>query len=245
MKKRLLLAVLVSVGLILPAFASPASASHSWGTYHWGRTANPFTVKYGDNVTSVWDSYLTTAASDWSSSTVLNMSVVAGTVSNVKQCTAPTGRVEVCNSTYGFNGWLGIAGISVSGGHIVSGYTKLNDSYFNTSTYNKPEWRALVTCQEIGHNVGLAHQDENNTNANLGSCMDYTNNPLGPPSNTKPNAHDYDQLVAIYGGHTDSSNTMSSTAPLSGPGKSAIVTGDGHGNNTVIDVFWAPFAPQA
>ena len=34
-----------------------ASASHSCGNYHWARTANPFTLKLGDNVSSAWDSW--------------------------------------------------------------------------------------------------------------------------------------------------------------------------------------------
>ncbi len=34
-------------------------------------------------------------------------------------------------------------------------------------------------CQEIGHDFGLDHQDENFNNPNLGTCMDYTNDPLG------------------------------------------------------------------
>ena len=43
----------------------PASANHSWGGYHWARTANPVTVQLGDNVDGIWDPYLVTAqASD-------------------------------------------------------------------------------------------------------------------------------------------------------------------------------------
>jgi hypothetical protein len=53
-------------------------------------------------------------------------------------------------------------------------------------------------CQEIAHDFGLDHQDEIFENANLGSCMDYTNNPLGPPSNEHPNAHDFEELELIY-----------------------------------------------
>lgn len=247
LKKRLLLAAAVSIGLVLPAFASPASADNAWGTYHWGRTTSSFNLKLGDNVDTRWDSYLGEARADWSASTKVDMTIVAGSASNLKRCTAPQGRVEVCNASYGFNGWLGIAGISLSGGHIVSGYTKLNDSYFNTSTYNKPEWRRLVTCQEIGHNIGLDHQDENFDNANLGTCQDYTNLPLGPPSNEHPNAHDYDQLNLIYG-HTDSTNTSSmtvGTGPGSSKNSSSIVSVDKDGNGTVTHVFWAPTAPQA
>jgi hypothetical protein len=62
-------------------------------------------------------------------------------------------------------------------------------------------------CQEVGHDFGLDHQDETFDNANLGTCMDYTSKPLGPPSNTSPNKHDYDQLVTIYS-HLDNTTTV-------------------------------------
>jgi hypothetical protein len=50
-----------------------------------------------------------------------------------------------------------------------------------------------VSCQEVGHTLGLDHQDENFNNANLGTCMDYKNN---QSTNQHPNKHDYDQFVA-------------------------------------------------
>ncbi|MEO7803126.1 MAG: hypothetical protein ABIS18_01405 [Actinomycetota bacterium] len=221
---------------ILFALATPASATHSWGSYHWARTSNPFELKLGDNLTSAWDSYLATASADWTNSAVLNTTIVAGNAGNVKRCNVTPGRVEVCNSTYGANGWLGIAGISLSAGHIAAGYVKLNDTYFNTSTYNTPAWRQMVMCQEIGHTFGLDHQDENFNNANLGTCMDYTNLPA---SNQHPNQHDYDQLATIYN-HLDSSTTISSSTP-SGPGKgsrSRVVDVDRHGNGTVTWIHW-------
>ena len=55
-----------------------------------------------------------------------------------------------------------------------------------------------MICQEIAHDFGLDHQDENFSNPNLGTCMDYTSDPEGPPSNEHPNQHDYDQLESIY-----------------------------------------------
>lgn len=226
--------------LLFVSISMPATAGHSWGNYHWARTSNPLALKLGDNVTSQWDAYLSEASADWTKSTVLNTTVVAGSTTNVKKCPASSGRVEVCSSSYGNNGWLGIAGIYVTGGHIYKGYVKLNDFYFNTSTYNKPEWRRLVMCQEIGHEFGLNHQDENFSNPNLGTCMDYTNTPLGPPSNEHPNNHDYDQLQSIYS-HLDSTDTSTASSP-SGPGNSSrsrIVDVDRHGNGTVTFILWA------
>jgi len=206
---------IVKVGLVaLVVFGSAAAiayASHSWETYHWERTENPFSLKLGDNVTAAWDSYLNTASSDWSASSVLDTTVVPG--SSPKCTYGILGRIEVCNRKYGFSGWLGLAQIFVSDGHIIAGLAKLNDTYFNTATYNTPAWKKLVVCQEIAHDFGLDHQDEIHNNPNLGSCMDYTNDPDGgaggavndDPSNEHPNAHDYEQLETIYQSHLEAS----------------------------------------
>jgi hypothetical protein len=196
------LVALISLLLISPS----ALASHSWGNYHWARTTNPFTLKLGDNLTASWDPYLVTTSHDWSLSSVLDTAIVAGK-SNPKNCRATSGQVEVCNSKYGNNGWLGIAQIWTNGDHIVQGVTKVNDTYFSTAKYNTVAWKNLVMCQEVGHNFGLDHQDEIFDNANLGTCMDYTNN---PETNQHPNQHDYDELTLIYS-HLDTVNTVSQT----------------------------------
>lgn len=194
--------VKIAFGVGLVALATPVLASHSWGTYHWKRTTQELTVPVGDNVDSRWDSYLVTAVSDWNQSTVINSPLVAGST-NPKNCRGVSGTIQVCNAKYGQTGWLGIASISISGGHIVQGTTKLNDTYFDTAQYNTPSWRALVTCQEIGHDYGLGHQDEDFNTDNTASCMDYTNQPAG---NEHPDAHDYEQLLAIYN-HLESAMT--------------------------------------
>jgi hypothetical protein len=224
----ILIAVVFAALLALAAWSSTAEANHSWGGYHWARTSNPFTLKLGDNVTNAWDTYLREASSvagynDWTDSSVLNTTVVTG--QSTGNCRPTAGRVEVCNKAYGRNGWLGIAGIYVSGKHITQGYTKLNDTYFNTQTYNTPAWRRLVMCQEVGHTFGLDHQDEKFDNANLGTCMDYTNDPNGgaggasstDPSNERPNSHDYTQLESIYKQHLDSTTTVGQTSTANKP----------------------------
>ncbi len=205
-----------AAGIVLLALATAMYANHSWGGYHWARKSNPFTLKVGDNVTSAWDSYLNTAISDWSASSVLDLTKVTGGAKG--NCRPTTGRIEVCNKTYGNNGWLGLAQIWITGGtHITQGTSKMNDTYFNTAQYNTPAWRRLVMCQEIAHDFGLDHQDEAFNNANLGTCMDYTSDPDGPPSNEHPNSHDYQQLEAIYA-HLDNTTTVGQTvSPHPGP----------------------------
>ena len=105
----------------------------------------------------------------------------------------------------------------------------------------------------------LNHQDENFSNPNLGSCMDYTNSPAG---NEKPNAHDYEELEIIYS-HLDSTTTIGSALPNSAPeamgqidfdtpaqwGRLAASSSNGRaqayeldfgrGNKVITHVFWA------
>ena len=230
--------VLVGILSVLSLGVLPAGANHSWGGYHWARTSNPFTLKVGDNVTSAWDAYLDGAIADWSASSVLDLTKVTGGT-RAKNCRPTAGRIEVCNANYGNNGWLGLAQIWLSGGHITQGTSKMNDTYFNQATYNTPAYRRLVMCQEIAHDFGLDHQDENQTNPNLGTCMDYTNNPAGPPSNEHPNAHDFEELAIIYA-HLDSSTTIAQSSGGNGtPSRSRFDAVDAHGNGTVTWIVWA------
>ena len=249
-------ATFLVTGIAALAFQASPAANHSWNGYHWGRTANPFTVDLGDNLTSNWKDFLNIASSDWSQSTVLNTVVVTGRA-KPRNCRPTSGHVEVCNASYGSTGWLGVAQVWVSGSHITQATVKVNDTYFSTSTYNKPELRQMVMCQEVGHTFGLDHQDTNFNNGNLGTCMDYTNDPLGPPSNTDPNKHDYDELVAIYS-HLDSSTTVGAIARTGAPsaldhssdwgqlmkvshgGKTQVFERDfGNGQRVVTFVIWA------
>ena len=245
----------LAFALIVAALQSSPSANHSWGGYHWARTANPFTVKLGDDVSTAWDQYFNQASTDWSQSDVLDTTIVAGHA-NTRNCRPTSGQDEICNATYGNTGWLGVAQIWVSGGHITQGTVKLNDTYFNTSTYNDPGWKQMVVCQEVGHTFGLDHQDTNFTNTNLGTCMDYTSNPYGPPSNLQPNKHDYDELDIIYA-HLDSSTTIKSSPGASGAnldspsswgqlmktthgGRTQVFERDfGNGERVVTFVIWA------
>lgn len=203
--------LLLSTALLaVVAAAPPSSASHSWGKYHWAQSGSTeVTVQLGDNLTDAWDTLLpvVTSASNaatvgWDDSPVLATPIVGG--AGNANCGPVAGRVEVCNGAYGETGWLGIASIWTSRGHIVQGTAKQNDTYFNQPPYNTTEWRQYVLCQEVGHTFGLDHVDETFDNANLGTCMDYTSDPsggVGGLANTAPNQHDLEQLAAIYNGH--------------------------------------------
>ncbi len=216
MQKKILRRAAVALTVIAASIsANLAHANHAWGNYHWARTANPFTLKLGDNLTSAdWKSHLSQTSSDWNSGrTPVLTAIVAGT-SN-KRCSMVAGTTQVCNGTYGNNGWLGLASINASGGHITQGSAKMNDTYFNTSTYNNPNEREHVMCQEVAHTFGLGHQSEDGSSQN--SCMDYFSNTganAGSTVSTKPNQHDFDMLNQIYA-HLDSFTTVAAMAPLS------------------------------
>jgi hypothetical protein len=139
---------------------------------------------------------------------------------------------------------------TVNAKHSVFGHY-----YFNQSAYNTTGWRSLVACQEIGHTLGLDHQDEdfNNPPISPHTCMDYFVPDAG--EDVDPNQHDYDELVTIYS-HNDSFNSYSS--PLSAGGAagapaawglevarsngghtSVFVNDFGGGNKLVTFVIWA------
>lgn len=186
-------------GIASLLFACASFADNKWATYHWERSSNPLAKELGDNTTSQWYDSLIMSWQDWDSSSALDLTIASGGVKNPKRCTAKNGRIEICNARYGFNGWLGVASITVSGGHITSGVVKLNDSYFDSSTYDTPAWRNSIMCQEIGHIWGLHHNDEDFNTTN-GTCMDYSSN---PEPNQHPDLHDYQMLEEIYA-HLDS-----------------------------------------
>jgi len=194
---RVALACAVACGAIVPA-----AATHSWGGYHWAGNGSNLTLKVNTAITSQWNASVSGARSDWDASNELTLSALNPVAVSRKKCSPIAGQILVCNDAYSQRGWLGIASIWLSQGHISQATTKLNDSYFNQAQYNTAAWRAFVACQEIGHDFGLDHQDEAFGPPNLGTCMDYTNDPDGGgaygPSNEHPNSHDYQELNIIY-----------------------------------------------
>jgi hypothetical protein len=239
---------LVVVGLAASAVlasAPAALASHSWSGYHWARTSNPFGLTFDNYVTSPWTTYLQGAATDWGArgtatdfygSFTATSPVTPSVTPNRgtdRKCRPLSGQVKVCDSTYGNNGWLGVAQVWVSGSHITQATVKLNDTYYASSFYNTPVWRSGVVCQETGHTIGLDHQDT--SGANFHTCMDYAKSP--DTFNEHPNRDDYFELngvggstdpltghvvsvqgspVAIYT-HLDSTTTTAAAAAATGP----------------------------
>ncbi|MCX5302749.1 hypothetical protein OG304_04685 [Streptomyces sp. NBC_00160] len=212
-------AIAGTVGLLVMG-AAPASASNSWGGYHWATTNGTAQLNVINSSTSDWTPRLQTAVSDWEKSTSLSLSISQGDTSSTarRRCAYPTGNaVRVCNYAYGNTGWSGIASIKLSDGtHISTGTDKQNETYLSSGTEAK---RQHVVCQEVGHLFGLDHQF-----TNAGSCMDYAG--IDDPAYTHPNQHDYDELGVIY-------NHGDSAAAAQPSSASKIKTG-----STITSVLW-------
>lgn len=191
--------------LITGSYAVVVSADHAWGKYHWDLSTEQtdlIPLELGDNLSPSWSNSLDTAVDNW------NLSVLKSRVGDFgsnANCDPTPGRIEVCNGSYGPTGWLGIASIWATRGkinHITQATVRVNDTYFNSPPYNTEPWKVFVMCQEVGHTFGLDHQDGDFYNVNLGTCMDYTNDPdgtiNGELSNLYPNQDDYDHLADIY-----------------------------------------------
>jgi hypothetical protein len=200
-------AAFVVAGAVLAAglLGAVVSADHAWGNYHWARASNPVSLTVGQNFGAHWQQHFDVAVTDWNQSRVLDLTAVAGGTTP-RQCKAQNGKIEVCSESYGNTGWLGIAQIWADGDHIVRAVAKMNDFYMGPNgfaPYTAFEWRQLVMCQEVGHDFGLGHQDEDFDNQNLGTCMDYTS---APASNQHPDAHDFAELEEIYTHFDDGSD---------------------------------------
>lgn len=205
------LAAALAVGLAGAAFSTPSQASHSWNGYHWSRSTPQFTLPLGDNLTKAsWHRQLNKTAADWNADNgPLLVQVVAGGT-NSQTCAMIAGTTQVCNYTYGSNGWLGLATINISGSHITRGTAKMNDTYFNQAFYNNRNEKRHVMCQEVAHTFGLDHQSTNGQS--LDTCMDYFSNTgdnADSKLSTKPNAHDFEQLRSIYA-HLDAAGFVAS-----------------------------------
>jgi hypothetical protein len=207
---------LTVAALVVSSVSAAAYPTQSWNGYHWARTGE-LSIALGDNVSAIWKPYFTTAATQWSTADNIDFAPTIGsTVAST--CGAVYGSIQVCSGNYGANGWLGYATVWLGGGFINQATVKLNDYYFSMAKYNTAAWRSMTACQEIGHTLGLAHNDTIRTDENKGTCMDYTNDPTGTINkgngtlaNTAPSASDFAALNGIYA--TVDSSQLAQTRP--------------------------------
>jgi hypothetical protein len=195
-------------GLVLFALAAGAPVgattlpAQSWNGYHWAHTGN-LAIMVGNNTSSKWAPYLASAEAAWSTDKYVDFVATPG-MTNASTCAGMYGTIQVCSGNYGSTGWSGWTTVWTAGTSIYQATIKLNDYYFTQAKYDNPAYFAQVICQELGNSLGLNDSDRSYTNTNVGSCMDYTNDPSGTKgtngtlANIAPSATDFSHLNTIY-----------------------------------------------
>ena len=118
---------------------------------------------------------------------------MAGSESWDPDCSHINGKVKVCNADYGNTRWKGHNEILLDGyGNIISSIARMNEFYLQ----GDDDQMQYTMCHELGHAWGLPHTDETFGNADLGDCMDYTNNPA---NNRQPTSRNFIFLYKMYG----------------------------------------------
>eukprot|EP00585_Thalassiosira_rotula_P007731 CAMPEP_0196159766 /NCGR_PEP_ID=MMETSP0910-20130528/46487_1 /TAXON_ID=49265 /ORGANISM="Thalassiosira rotula, Strain GSO102" /LENGTH=343 /DNA_ID=CAMNT_0041424691 /DNA_START=293 /DNA_END=1325 /DNA_ORIENTATION=- len=147
-----------------------------------------------------WQDEFDSAVADWQESDALVLTAEKVEVDH--DCERVDGVMVVCNANFGATGWVGINENMIMRGVIVGSVSKMNEYYLlNAELINENmimrgvivgsvskmneyyllnaeyDQRRYTMCHELGHGFGLPHTDENPYNANLGDCLDYTDDP--------------------------------------------------------------------
>ncbi len=180
MRKQVLsVALMFVLGITLGT--SYLMANHPWDCFHWPRTDINYDGPKKDRGgkqpqrSAEYEQAYNDSVALWNT-TVINLSGPGGS------------DLDMLYRSYGFNGWLGLAEIRVSGCHITDSTAKLNASFLDdTSTYSFEDI-CHVACQEVGHTFGLDHnRDDSDTCMNDTILVDCI-----------INQHDKNQLSDIY-----------------------------------------------
>ena len=196
MSRRFLTALVLSLSTLL-ALPAGSLADHAWlvdgRPVHWASTVEPAQIDLGDNLDDPeWDSLRFVPPLVWSSTTLSSGGLGPSPYLLVSTRTGglASNEVEMYDGFYGANEWVGQATLySIdSEGHIGRATIQLNRSYSLT----QGQKHAAIN-HEVGHTLGLAHDDETVMCAVLCGIEN-------------PVTHDYEVLDSVNS-HTDSYDT--------------------------------------
>jgi hypothetical protein len=198
---------LVIAGLLLAdlgagMWLAPTATAQSAAPFHWARKRSHFRLRVGNNVKGDWNRYLRGALDEWNQNETVTFIEVDG-ATNPQYCDPVPGTVQVCDWWYGTQeGWLGLTRLYFNnrGDHIDAATVQLNNSfmYAPNSPYNSDAARRHTLCHELGHTIGLDHQES-------ASCMNHSQHAVF--NFLTPINEDFRQLRQIYE-HVDATRTV-------------------------------------
>jgi hypothetical protein len=171
-------------------FAGDASDVPKWDN----RGGSGLELDFLNALEPKWQVPYTLAMADWDFGNPDSLSLSSEQVDYEFECAPVEGKVKVCNGNYGDVKWRGINSAVVDGNnYITQSSAKMNEFYLENDVDGA---RQYTMCHELGHALGLPHSDEDFENADLGNCMDYTNN---FDANKHPDEMNYEFLLDLYG----------------------------------------------
>ncbi len=138
------------VAAFVATTATIVFAAHQWSCWHWDHG----NITITNAATGYWNTIIQDETNDWNNGTCVSFG--SGT------------EITTDSGFYGNTGWLGIARLlSVDSGAclILQAEALMNQTYLDGASYPESADRH-VTCQEIGHTLGLDHDRGQPT------CMD-------------------------------------------------------------------------
>jgi hypothetical protein len=169
----------------------------SEGTIRWKNDGNGLRLEILNALDDSWQSILEQAVDNWDNGSPIDSLTLSITpIPYEMSCKAETDKLKVCNGNYGDTAWRGANEVLLNrrNHQILSSAARMNEYYLK---YDDADQKLYTMCHEIGHGFGLPHSDEDFLNADLGNCMDYTENPV---ANKQPDTSNFEFLADLYGG---------------------------------------------
>ena len=183
----------------------PGESPDADGAIRWASNGRGLDLEILNALEEKWYAVFNEAVANWDvGAPIDSLTLTTKKVDYDMVCTPVPQTLKVCNGNYGNTRWRGLNEVLLNRrtNVIVSSTAKMNEYYLADESYD--QW-LYTMCHEMGHGFGLPHWDEDFLNADMGNCMDYTQN---PGANKLPDESNFQYLAELYGGMNVTSNTV-------------------------------------
>jgi hypothetical protein len=171
----------ITAAFLFLASVVAVEAEHDLG-YKWGGNRVGSLTVYDNTTTPALTQTVATAVANWNASSVVEMSIVREP--GPCQYGRHRNAVTVCEYTSDVGCWVGVANIAYGKNNQIQ-QAHVGLQFECDGVPHDSSFLLLAACQEIGHVLGLDHPHDGEP-----TCMN--------SSASFPNAHDFEQLEAIY-----------------------------------------------